>query len=74
MAQASKKEKAQSPSEEDIEKRIGEIVQRNDVQVRLMRASIAGVDLSVVAQCELLRLLRERNMSAIAFVLKNGIH
>lgn len=74
MAQASSKtENLKGLSEKDLEKRIGEIVQRNDVQVRLMRASIAGVDLSVVAQYELLRLVKEHNMSAIAFVLKNNI-
>lgn len=73
MAQASKEDASKKNSEKDIAERINQIIQQNKIDVRRLKATLDGIDLREVARYALLRLLKERNMSAIAFVLKNNI-
>lgn len=70
MAQASKEDAAK---EKDIVACINQIIQQNKIDVRRLKATLDGIDLREVARYALLRLLKEHNMSAIAFVLKNNI-
>lgn len=73
MAQASKEDAAKENSEKEIAERINQIIQQNKIDVRRLKATLDGIDLREVARYALLRLLKEHNMSAIAFVLKNNI-
>lgn len=70
MAQASKDNASKEIPEKEIAERINQIIQRD---ARMIKAMLDGIDLREVARYALLRLLKEHNMSAIAFVLKNNI-
>ena len=73
MAQASKDNASKENSEKEIAERINQTVQHTKLEARMVKAMLYGIDLREVARYALLRLLKERNMTAIAFVLKNNI-
>lgn len=73
MAQASKDNASKEISEKEIAERINHIIQQTKLDTKIIKAMLDGIDLREVARYALLRLLKEHNMSAIAFVLKNNI-